>query len=85
MHVFQSAGLSEKYCSKYGTRLCTLDLLDWADRIYVMESMHASRVVDNAGEHYLEKIMILDIDDIYQHMQPELLDELKKRPLEFKK
>jgi len=74
---FQSAGLSEKYCSKYGTRLCTVELLKWADSIYVMEPMHQERIVEYAGDHYSDKITVLNIDDIYQYMQPELLDELK--------
>jgi len=76
-HVFQSAGLSEKYCAKYGSRLCNIDLLDWAEKIYVMEPQHVERITDHVGERYLAKIEILHIDDIYQYMQPELLNKLK--------
>jgi len=84
-HVFQSAGLSAKYCAKYETNLCTIELLGWAEKIYVMEEFHARRIAENAGEHYLAKIEILYIDDIYQYMQPELLDELKKIQFKFDK
>jgi len=76
-YTFQSGGLSEKYCAKYGTRLCTVELLDWADSIYVMEPMHKKRIFEYAGDHYSDKITVLNIDDIYQYMQPELLDKLK--------
>jgi predicted protein tyrosine phosphatase len=76
-HVFQSAGLSEKYCAKYGTQLCSVEMLKWADKIFVMESLHANRIRQYAGEHYLAKVEILHISDIYKYMQPELLDEFK--------
>lgn len=76
-HVFQSAGLSRKYCAKYGSRLCTVELLEWAEKIYVMEPQHVKRITENVGERYLPKIKILYIDDIFQYMQPELLTELK--------
>jgi len=76
-HVFQSAGLSEKYCAKYGTQLCSVEMLKWADKIFVMESLHANRIRQYAGEHYLAKVEILHISDIYKYMQPELLDKLK--------
>lgn len=76
-HVFQSAGLSEKYCTRYSTRLCTVELLDWADKVYVMESMHAERIAEYTDKLYLAKIEKLNIDDIYQYMQSELLEKLK--------
>jgi len=75
-HVFQSAGLSEKYCAKYDSRLCSIDLLDWAEKIYVMEPLHVERITEHVGERFLAKIEILHIDDIYQYMQPELLARL---------
>ncbi|MGI2227227.1 hypothetical protein [Shewanella frigidimarina] len=73
-HIFKSAGLSEKYCTKYGSTLCTLELLEWADKVFVMEPQHKKRILDYAGERYLQKVEVLDIDDIYQYMQPELLE-----------
>jgi len=76
-YTFQSAGLSEKYCKKYGSRLCTVELLNWAELIFVMEPMHKKRIFEYAGDHYSDKITVLNIDDIYQYMQPELLQELK--------
>ncbi len=76
-HTFQSAGLSEKYCKKYGSRLCTVELLNWAELIFVMEPRHKKRIVEYVGDRYSDKITVLNIDDIYQYMQPELLTKLK--------
>jgi predicted protein tyrosine phosphatase len=79
-HIFQSAGLSAKYCGKNGSRLCSVKLLDWAEKIYVMEPPHVERIIEHVGERYLAKIEVLHIDDIYQYMQPELLTKLASSP-----
>tara|TARA_R110000737_G_scaffold352084_1_gene396660 strand:+ start:685 stop:1032 length:348 start_codon:yes stop_codon:yes gene_type:complete len=75
-HTYKSAGLSEKYCKQHGTTVCTTDLLDWADRVFVMEPMHIERIEDNAGKHYLDKVEHLEIEDIYQYMQSDLVEIL---------
>lgn len=75
-HQFKSAGLSQKYCQKYGTNLCTIELLEWSDKIFVMEEMHVQRIAEHGGGSYLNKIEVLNIDDIYQYMQPELIEKL---------
>ena len=78
-HVFKSAGVSAKYCGKYGTTLCTIALLEWADKVFVMEDMHVERIRENAGEQYLADVHVLDIEDRYQYMQPELIGLLKAK------
>jgi predicted protein tyrosine phosphatase len=75
--VYKSAGLSQKYCKKHGTTLCTPELLDWADKIFVMEHSHLLRITKYSGESYLNKIQVLNIEDIYKYMQPELVEKLK--------
>ncbi len=75
-HQYKSAGLSHKYCLKHGTTLCTIEMLAWADRIFVMEDMHVQRIAEHAGESYLNKLEVLNIDDVYQYMQPELIEAL---------
>jgi len=75
-HIYKSAGLSEKYCNQHGTTVCTTDLLDWADKVFVMEPMHIERIEDNAGRHYLDKVENLKIEDIYQYMQAALVQIL---------
>ena len=71
---FKSAGLSEKYCKQYGSTLCTVDLLNWADKIFVMEPMHVDRISEYAGKQYLQKVEVLNIEDVYKYMQPELIN-----------
>lgn len=80
-HKYKSAGLSEKLCKQYNTRLCSIELLEWADRVYVMEAMHIDRITLHTGEHFINKIENLNIDDIYQYRQTELLEKLKSRKL----
>lgn len=75
-HQFKSAGVSQKYCQKYGTTLCTIELLEWADKVFVMEDMHVQRIAEHAGDSYLNKLEVLNIEDIYQYMQPELIEKL---------
>lgn len=75
-HQYKSAGLSQKYCQKHGTTLCTIELLAWADKIFAMEDMHVQRIAEHGGQSYLSKLEVLNIDDIYQYMQPELVEKL---------
>ncbi|UTW03088.1 hypothetical protein KDX31_17445 [Amphritea atlantica] len=83
-HVFRSAGLSEKECTRNGSALCTEALLKWADTIYVFEPMHLERIRQHTGELYMKKIQCLHIEDIYQYMQPKLISELKPLSQHFK-
>ncbi len=78
-HQFRSAGLSREYCEKHGTSLCTENLLDWADKIYVMETMHKERVEEHTGITYSDKIVVLNIPDEFVAMQPELIELLQQR------
>jgi predicted protein tyrosine phosphatase len=76
-HEFRSAGLSKKLCEKFGTNLCTIDLLSWADKIFVMQDMHVQRIVTHVGDLYLDKVEVLNIEDVYSYMQQELIDKIK--------
>jgi predicted protein tyrosine phosphatase len=75
-HQFKSAGLSQKYCQQYGTTLCTTELLTWADKVFVMEDVHVQRITEHASEAYLNKIEVLNIDDIYKYMESTLIEQL---------
>lgn len=76
-HRFKSAGLSQKFCEQFGTTLCSGEMLEWADRIFVMEERHKDRIAEYTGDIHLNKITILHIEDIYQHMQIELLEKFQ--------
>lgn len=54
------------------------DLLDWADAIIVMERSHRNAIRKKFPEIYeTKKIVCLYIPDLYEFMQPELIDVLK--------
>lgn len=50
----------------------------WADMIFVMEKKHRQRIRQKFGEASLDKdIIVLDIPDEYQYMDPELVEILE--------
>jgi len=60
-------------------RLTVADLA-WADRIFVMEKEHKNRISSTyRGESSGKEIICLFIEDIYQPMQPELIEILRER------
>ena len=69
MHEIRSAGTENSAKIRISQ-----NMINWADKIYVMESKHQKRIldkfiVDNANE----KIEVLDIPDIYTYMDSELI------------
>jgi predicted protein tyrosine phosphatase len=70
---YRSAGLSYKYTQKMGSTLCTEEVLQWADEIYVFEDMHIERIRQHTGEQHLHKLINLQIEDKYQYFQRELV------------
>jgi len=72
-HQYKSAGLSLKYVQKAGTTICTVEMLSWADKIYVFENGHTERIKEYTGEKYLSKITNLKIEDEYEYFQRELV------------
>lgn len=75
-HHVRSAGLSRKECDHHQGRMCTPELISWAEKIFVMESRHLQRIEQHLGKNHTGKVTVLGIEDIYQFMQPELIDEL---------
>ena len=58
--------------------------IGWADIIFVMEKKHVRILRERFGE-VLEgkRIICLHISDIYQHMEPALIEELKAKLSEY--
>jgi predicted protein tyrosine phosphatase len=55
----------------------TSKLLKWADIIFVMENKHKQRLFEKFPSLLdNKKIFILDIDDEYKYMDPELIESL---------
>ncbi len=52
--------------------------LDWADLIFAMEKRHKQRMIEKFPAEAGEKaIIVLDIADDYQYMDPELVETIK--------
>ena len=57
----------------------SIDDIDWADVILVMEEKHKSRLVAEFTRMLEGKpIHVLDIPDEYRYMDPELVEELQR-------
>jgi predicted protein tyrosine phosphatase len=58
----------------------TQEHIEWADRIFVMETEHLEKLRDKFGEEMVgKKVVCLDIPDIYFCMEPALIEELKTK------
>lgn len=56
----------------------TQNMINWADTIFVMESKHKKRMVENFELNLQEKdVEVLDIPDEYQYMDEDLVEILK--------
>jgi len=83
-NIYRSAGLSSKYVAKAGSTLCSESLLEWADKIYVIEQGHIDRISQCTGHAHLSKIVNLNIPDEFQYFQRELvLILLERLPFEY--
>jgi len=71
----QSAGLSNDAITPVSS-----DLIEWAHVIVVMEQIHRSKLTGKF-KAYLKgkKLVVLDIPDVYEYMQPELVQLLKAK------
>ena len=70
---FLSAGTNQKICEQEGTSFLTDDMLDWASRVYVMEEKHRQWIKTHFKHNYGQKIVVLNIPDVYQYFQKELI------------
>ncbi|MCZ6880091.1 MAG: phosphotyrosine protein phosphatase [Gammaproteobacteria bacterium] len=56
------------------------DLIEWADLILVMEKSHRNKITKKYGTLLRNKrVVVLDIPDDYNCMQPELIQLLKTK------
>ena len=76
----QSAGFNVKSAgTEAGARIkINAKLIDWSDIIFAMEKKHKQRLTENfPSQTSTKKIIVLDIPDEYEYMNPELIDMLK--------
>lgn len=53
-------------------------MLDWAQMVFVMEKHHRDKLLQRFPQQMeSKKVVVLDIPDVYQLMDPELMDELQ--------
>ncbi len=58
----------------------TVDLIEWADVILVMDKSHKNKISKRFREHLKnKKVGVLDIPDIYGYMEPILVQLLEKK------
>lgn len=56
----------------------TAELLNWADKVFVMENMHRAFITEKFPDIDLgAKLIVLDIPDFFYYMEPELVDLLR--------
>jgi predicted protein tyrosine phosphatase len=56
------------------------DLVEWADAILVMEKSHRNKISKKYKEQLKgKKLVVLDIPDVYERMDPELIKLLKAK------
>tara|TARA_R110002049_G_scaffold1346_1_gene10231 strand:+ start:13120 stop:13446 length:327 start_codon:yes stop_codon:yes gene_type:complete len=78
-HDFSSAGTNIKICRKEGTTELTEELLQWADKVFVMEKRHLDQIQKHTGSEYYKKITVLNIPDIYKYYDAELIEILNDK------
>jgi|TARA_B110000037_G_scaffold4163_1_gene4573 predicted protein tyrosine phosphatase len=76
---FDSAGTNHKICNKEGTQPLTLELMNWADLVIVMEERHRKLIVQNGGSEFGGKIRVISIPDKFKYYQKELIDLLEQK------
>ena len=70
-----SAGLNND-----ATTPVTPELLEWAHIVVVMEKAHRNKLTKKFNNHLKgKKVIVLDIPDEYEYMQPELIQLLKAK------
>jgi predicted protein tyrosine phosphatase len=76
---FDSAGTNKKICNQLGTNYLEDYQLEWAHKIFVMETKHL-RAIKAAYENIkYSKITVLSIRDIYTYGSKELIEILRDK------
>lgn len=77
-HEFKSAGTNHKICEKIGSNPLQEEHLQWAEQIYVMEEKHRSIIQEHTGSRYLQKLVVLNIPDVFKFGSEALKGTLEK-------
>ncbi|MEM1002463.1 MAG: hypothetical protein AAGH46_07430 [Bacteroidota bacterium] len=77
--IFKSAGTNHKICIKEGTTPLTQEMIEWADKVFLMEEKHLRIIKDHIGTKFFNKMEVLNIPDAYKYFQKELIEVLDKK------
>ncbi len=78
-HQYQSVGSNQKICFQLGTQYMTEELLEWAERIIVMEKKHKNDIQHVFGSKFNQKVSVLGIRDYYKYQEPKLKEIIKEK------
>lgn len=78
-HNFASAGTNPKLVQQAGTTMLTEDMLEWADKVYVMEKKHKDQINAHSKKKFTKKIKVLGIKDVYKFNEKSLRQILEKK------
>jgi protein-tyrosine phosphatase len=70
----RSVGLSPK-----SERQLKAKDLEWADLCLVMDNQQRKRIVDQYRAMELPELQVLQIDDVYEYLEPELIEILTEK------
>lgn len=76
---FISAGTNIKICEREGTNPLTIEILELADLVFVMENTHKKEVKNFINGKFKKELIVLNISDIYKYYQKELIDILEEK------
>lgn len=75
---FRSAGIDQEQCDRMKTTFLTQDLLDWADKVFVMETVHFEWIHSNLETKGMH-VEVLNIPDMYTYYSIALIEALQQK------
>lgn len=82
---FQSAGTNVKLCKREGTNPLDGMMMQNAELVFVMENKHKTDIRQITENQYSDKIIVLNIPDIYKYNDKELIKILCSKVKDYLK
>lgn len=64
---------------KEGTTILTDEMLDWADKVFVMESKHRKTIRSYSNGNNIKKVKVLNIPDNFEYFDKALIKSLVEK------
>lgn len=78
-HTFKSAGTNHEVCKDCSTTLVTNEHVQWADKIYAMETKHLDYMNSLQPENIAGKVKVLEVPDQYKYLNARLIAILEEK------